>query len=122
MRGYYDQGYINTLENGDTWLTQAWSGDIFQANQSGYPELKFVVPEEGVMLWHDNMMIPVGAADPLDAITYMDYVYEPNVAATDRELHLVRDAGARRPEPIVQGDAGRAGRRRQSARLPGRRR
>ena len=79
--GYYDQGYVNKLENGDTWLTQAWSGDIFLANESGYPELTFVVPDEGVMLWHDNMLIPVGAADPLDAITYMNYVYEPNVAA-----------------------------------------
>jgi spermidine/putrescine transport system substrate-binding protein len=79
--GYYDQGYVNKLENGDTWLTQAWSGDIFLANESGYPELKFVVPDEGVMFWHDNLMIPVGAPDPLDAITYMNYVYDPQVAA-----------------------------------------
>ena len=62
--GYYDQGYVNKLENGDTWITQAWSGDIFLANESGYPELKFVVPDEGVMFWHDNMLIPVGAAEP----------------------------------------------------------
>jgi spermidine/putrescine transport system substrate-binding protein len=79
--GYYDQGYVNKLENGDTWLTQAWSGDIFLANESGYPELTFVVPDEGVMLWHDNMLIPAGAPDPLDAITYMNYVYDPQVAA-----------------------------------------
>ncbi len=79
--GYYDQGYVNKLENGDTWLTQAWSGDIFLANESGYPELKFVVPDEGVMFWHDNMLIPAGAEDPLDAITYMNYVYDPQVAA-----------------------------------------
>jgi spermidine/putrescine transport system substrate-binding protein len=79
--GYYDQGYVNKLENGDTWLTQAWSGDIFLANESGYSELKFVVPDEGVMYWHDNMLIPAGASDPLDAITYMNYVYDPNVAA-----------------------------------------
>ena len=32
--GYYDQGYVNKLENGDTWLTQAWSGDIFLAFKS----------------------------------------------------------------------------------------
>ncbi|MGE5227574.1 MAG: spermidine/putrescine ABC transporter substrate-binding protein [Planctomycetaceae bacterium] len=79
--GYYDQGYINQLENGNTWITQAWSGDILQANESGYPELKFIVPEEGVMIWTDNLMIPVHAADPLDAITYMNFVYEPKVAA-----------------------------------------
>ncbi|TMK60671.1 MAG: spermidine/putrescine ABC transporter substrate-binding protein [Actinobacteria bacterium] len=80
-RGYFDQGYINQLENGNTWITQAWSGDIFIAQQSGYPELKFIVPNEGVMFWHDNMMIPVGAANPLDALTYMNYAYDPHVAA-----------------------------------------
>ena len=32
------------------------------------------------MFWHDNMLIPAGAADPLDAITYMNYVYEPSVS------------------------------------------
>jgi spermidine/putrescine transport system substrate-binding protein len=80
-RGYFDQGYINQLENGNTWITQAWSGDVFIAQQSGYPELKFTVPTEGVMFWHDNMMIPVGAANPLDALTYMNYAYDPHVAA-----------------------------------------
>jgi spermidine/putrescine transport system substrate-binding protein len=33
------------------------------------------------MFWHDNMMIPVGAENPLDALTYMNYVYDPQVAA-----------------------------------------
>ncbi len=80
-RGYFDQGYINQLEDGNTWLTQAWSGDVFLANQTGYPELKFIVPKEGVMFWHDNMLIPVGAENPLDALTYMNYAYDPQVAA-----------------------------------------
>ncbi len=81
VRNYYDQGYINALENGDTWITQAWSGDIFQANESGYPDLKFLVPTEGVMVWHDNLMIPLHAANPLDALTYVNFVYEPKIAA-----------------------------------------
>ena len=80
-RGYFDQGYINQLEDDNTWLTQAWSGDVFLANQTGSPELKFIVPKEGVMFWHDNMLIPVGAANPLDALTYMNYAYDPHVAA-----------------------------------------
>ena len=65
VRQYYDQSYIKALENGDTWIIQAWSGDVFQANAYGYKDLKFIVPKEGVMLWHDNMMIPMGAANPL---------------------------------------------------------
>jgi spermidine/putrescine transport system substrate-binding protein len=81
VRGYYDQGYIDALERGDTWISQAWSGDIFQANASGYPELRFVVPEEGVMHWTDNMMIPRNARNPLSALAWINYYYQPRIAA-----------------------------------------
>jgi spermidine/putrescine transport system substrate-binding protein len=60
----------------------AYSGDIYQLNIGGSPDIKFVIPEEGALLWQDNMGIPLGAKHPVDAITYMDYVYKPAVAAT----------------------------------------
>jgi spermidine/putrescine transport system substrate-binding protein len=82
VRKYYDQGYLRALQRGDIWISQAWSGDIFQSNQLGYPELEFVVPEEGAMFWTDNMMIPLHAEHPVDAMIYMDSVYHRNVAAT----------------------------------------
>ena len=81
VRQYYDQSYIKALENGDIWITQAWSGDIFQANNSGYPHLKYVTPKEGVMKWTDNMIIPIKAAHPLDAIEWIDFYYQPKIAA-----------------------------------------
>jgi spermidine/putrescine transport system substrate-binding protein len=81
VRNYYDQSYINAIENGDTWIGLGWSGDIFQANQIGYPELEFIVPDEGIMFWTDNMLIPAHAKNPLDALTYIDYVYKPDIAA-----------------------------------------
>jgi len=81
VRQYYDQSYITALENGDTWISQAWSGDIFQANAKGYKDLKFVVPKQGAMLWHDNMMIPKGAKNPLSALAWMNFYYTPKIAA-----------------------------------------
>lgn len=78
---YYDQGYLNALTRGDVWLTLAWSGDIFQVRNEGFRELRFVVPDEGAMLWTDNMMIPARAAHPVDAMLYMDFVYRPRIAA-----------------------------------------
>ena len=80
VRQYYDQSYINALENGDVWITQAWSGDIYQANEKGYKDLKFVVPKEGAMIWHDNMCIPVGAKNPLSALAWMNFYYTPEIA------------------------------------------
>ena len=78
---YYDQGYLEALTRRDTWITLAWSGDIFQMNNLGHPDLRFVVPTEGAMFWTDNMLIPRNSAHPLDALTYMDFVYRPDVAA-----------------------------------------
>ena len=40
------------------------------------------MPEEGALIWTDCMCIPKAAQHPLDAITLMDYVYRPDVAAT----------------------------------------
>jgi spermidine/putrescine transport system substrate-binding protein len=86
VRKYYDQSYIDALKTGQTAISMAWSGDIFQANLSaGNHDLKFVIPDEGGVIWTDNMAIPVGAAHPLDAITYMNWVYQPRVAATMAE-------------------------------------
>ena len=78
---YYDQGYLEALARGDTWLSLAWSGDIFQMNQLGHPELRFVMPEEGTMFWTDSMMIPAGARNPIEALELIDFVYRPRVAA-----------------------------------------
>ena len=81
VRQYYDQSYIKALEQGDVWITQAWSGDVFQANNSGYPHLKFVVPKEGVMVWTDNMLIPLHAKHPVDAMMWMNFYYQPKIGA-----------------------------------------
>jgi spermidine/putrescine transport system substrate-binding protein len=81
VRSYYDQGYIKALKQEDTWISMAWSGDIFQANLQGYDTLKAVVPQDGAMFWTDNMVMPYTAENPKDAMTYMDYVYDPKVQA-----------------------------------------
>ena len=82
VRAYYDQSYIGHLKNGDTVVSQAWSGDIFQANlNSKYADLKIMVPQQGMMFWTDNMCIPLYAQNPKDAMMLIDYYYDPQVQA-----------------------------------------
>jgi spermidine/putrescine transport system substrate-binding protein len=82
LREFIDNaGEAEVLASGNAWISMAYSGDIYQLNNSGSPDIKFVIPKEGAALWTDNMAIPKGAKHPLDAITYMDYVYKPDVAA-----------------------------------------
>jgi spermidine/putrescine transport system substrate-binding protein len=82
VRSYYDASYLRALKNEDIWITMAWSGDIFYAaTYQGYDTLQVVMPDEGAMFWTDYMMIPYTATNPLDAMSYMDTVFDPHVAA-----------------------------------------
>jgi spermidine/putrescine transport system substrate-binding protein len=84
VRNFYSQNYINALATGDLWVSMAWSGDIFQQNLSGKAigqALKFVIPEEGGLLWTDNFLILKGARNPVSAMKLMDFYYQPPIAA-----------------------------------------
>jgi spermidine/putrescine transport system substrate-binding protein len=82
VRGYYDQSYIDKLKSGEIVISQAYSGDIFQANlQQQYQDLQLLMPVEGGMFWTDNMCIPLYAQNPKDAMALMDYFYQPQVEA-----------------------------------------
>ncbi|MEU4242296.1 spermidine/putrescine ABC transporter substrate-binding protein [Actinoplanes sp. NPDC026619] len=82
VRNYYDQSYVDALGKGEVWITQAWSGDIFQKNLSEGTNYQFVIPAEGGTIWTDNMTIPITAKAPLDAITLIDFFYRTDIAAS----------------------------------------
>lgn len=80
IRRFTGNDYGEDLAAGNVVAAFAWSGDIIQL-QADNPDLEFLIPEEGLMLWSDNMLIPAGAANKDAAEAYMNYVYDPKVAA-----------------------------------------
>jgi spermidine/putrescine transport system substrate-binding protein len=72
--------YLTDLASGDVVLSMSWSGDIIQL-QADKDTVKFAVPKEGGMLWTDNMMIPKGAVNKKQAERFIDYYYDPGIAA-----------------------------------------
>ena len=84
VRGYYGNEYAQGLADGTLAVTMAYSGDVFQL-QFDNPDLQFVVPEAGGVLWIDNLCIPRGAQHPADALALMNYVYDPEVMAQVEE-------------------------------------
>jgi spermidine/putrescine transport system substrate-binding protein len=80
VRGYYGNEYAQELTNGSLAVTMAWSGDVFQL-QFDNPDLRFIVPSDGGILWIDNMTIPKAAQHPNDALAFMDFVFRPEIAA-----------------------------------------
>lgn len=81
VRKYYGQSYINELQNGNIAVSMAWGPDIFQSNLSGFPNLRFAIPDEGGLLAVDTLCIPKGAEHPVDALTYINYIYQPEIQA-----------------------------------------
>jgi spermidine/putrescine transport system substrate-binding protein len=79
IRQFTGNDYAPLLAKGDVFACVAWSGDMVQL-QLENPKLKFVVPEAGGMIWTDNMLIPKGG-DVFTASTFMNFVYDPKVAA-----------------------------------------
>ncbi|WP_249423751.1 polyamine ABC transporter substrate-binding protein [Nocardioides coralli] len=80
VRAFTGNEYIQDLTAGNILACEAWSGDVIQA-QFDNPDIKFVAPEEGLSLWSDNMLVPNGATHQANAEAWIDYYYEPEVAA-----------------------------------------
>ena len=89
LQGYVDSGqirrftgndYIRDLNAGNIAACEAWSGDVILM-QYDNPDIKWVVPEEGLSLWSDNMLVPNQASHKANAETLMNYYYDPAVAA-----------------------------------------
>ncbi len=76
IRRFTGNDYARDLTSGDAAAVIGWSGDAIQL-QADNPDIKFVMPTEGCMLWSDNMVIPVGAPNPTAAEAWMNYVYDP---------------------------------------------
>lgn len=76
IRSFTGNDYTDDLARGDASIAIGWSGDAIQL-QADDPDIQFVMPDEGCIIWADNMVIPVGAPNPTAAYAFMDYVYDP---------------------------------------------
>jgi spermidine/putrescine transport system substrate-binding protein len=79
IRRFTGNDYLQDFPAGSTWAAMTWSGDVAQL-QADTPGLKWVIPDDGGMIWNDNMLIPTGG-DVFTASTYMNFAYDPKIAA-----------------------------------------
>ncbi|GAA3518353.1 polyamine ABC transporter substrate-binding protein [Nocardioides daeguensis] len=78
VRAFTGNDYIQDLSAGNILACEAWSGDVAAAEDEN---LVFVSPEEGQMIWSDNMLVPNLATHQGNAEEWINYYYEPEVAA-----------------------------------------
>ncbi len=78
--------YIDAIANGDICMAVGWSGDVLQARDRAAEagkgvEINYVAPDEGALMWFDQMAIPTDAPHPNNAHAFINYILRPDVMA-----------------------------------------
>jgi len=79
VRQFTGNEYTGPLTRGDLAACISWSGDVVQLTVDN-PKLTWNLADSGGDIWTDNMLIPKGG-DAYTASTYMNFVYDPKIAA-----------------------------------------
>ena len=91
IRKFTGNDYIRELASGNAWASLGWSGDAVQL-QKDNPNIEFVMPEEGCMLWSTSLEIPVGAPNPAGGAGADQLRLRPAGAGRHRRVGQLRDA------------------------------
>ncbi len=86
VRKFHSSEYINALAGGESCLAVGWSGDILQAKNRAKDakhgvDIAYVIPKEGTQMWFDNLAIPKDAPHPEDALAFINFLLDAQVAA-----------------------------------------
>lgn len=78
--------YVNALADNDICLAVGYSGDILQARNRAIEagkgvNITYLVPDEGALIWADQMAIPADAPHPDNAHIFINYLMRPEVIA-----------------------------------------
>ena len=87
----------------DAIIGSAWNGDALKAHAEN-PNIGFVYPEEGFVIWIDCLAIPINPPHPQEAYQFINYLLSARISADValKEGHAItnREGKKRLPEPI----------------------
>jgi spermidine/putrescine transport system substrate-binding protein len=80
LKGFTGNEYGKGLASGEIAACMAWTGDVVQLKADN-PDLGYVLPPTGHMIWSDNFVIPNKARHKKNAEVLINYYYDPAVMA-----------------------------------------
>lgn len=91
LRYIHSSRYIDDLANGETCLALGWSGDIKQARDRAHEagkgiEIDYRIPKDGTVMNFDMLAVPADAPHPQNALAFINFLLEPEVAAKNSNL------------------------------------
>mgnify|MGYP006179777865 CR=1 FL=1 len=86
IRKFDSVNYLTSLPNGDVCLALTWSGDYATAQARAVEakkdiKLSFFIPQEGSLIWFDNLYIPKDAPHAANAHRFIEFLLQPQTMA-----------------------------------------
>jgi spermidine/putrescine transport system substrate-binding protein len=79
-----NEGYKAGIDSAEFLLVHGYSGDLFQVQMEN-PKVEILIPQEGVTIGCDEMVIPKTAKQPALAHAFINFVLDPAIAAENME-------------------------------------
>lgn len=68
------------LASGDVVVSHNYSGDVLMA-QAEVPAIRYLIPQEGAIVWTDNLVIPAGAPHRYTAEVFINFLLDARIGA-----------------------------------------
>ena len=86
LAAFSSAGYEDLMVAGETYVAHGWNGDFFSAydgastdEYDAYEDFGYAVPNEGGIVWVDNMSIPTTAEHPCTAHAFIDFILDAEI-------------------------------------------
>lgn len=95
IRLFAGDGMKTLMIDEDAVLGSAWNGDVFKASLEN-PDVRFIYPKDGFVIWVDTLAIPVNAPHLEEAYTFINYMLqaEPASQIALKEGHALTNSAA----------------------------
>lgn len=95
LAGYDSDTYENLLASGENLMAHGWNGDFLVAQEEN-EAIAYVVPEEGGVIWVDNICIPatVTPENKLAAELFINFLLRPDIGAMLSEFNYYASPNA----------------------------
>lgn len=107
VKFFASEGIQAMLIDGDAIIGSAWNGDVYKARKEN-PNIEFIYPDEGFVIWIDCLAIPKNAPHQEEAHAFINFLLEPQSAAMigNMEGHAItNEEGKKLLSPEIQTDA-----------------
>lgn len=103
LSGYDSDTYEDLVASGENLMAHGWNGDFLVA-QDENEDLAYTIPEEGGVIWVDNVCIPNTATpeQKLAAEMFMDFLLRPDIGALLSEYNYYASPNAAAEELLEE--------------------